>query len=210
MGKVKIRTRERGSKWDPDGKLGVSGAIQASLTELSSTTGLLRGSRAALYPIWLHRSRDNRVTYHVVLTFQLLLPVASAPAPLHASHDTRLAAQTVPRLALPCRDHAAPMTMKLRLRHSPSPAPLSFDSLPSTPPPSPPPASLSGLPPPTSWLSARDMKIFGADPLKSTSEIGLVQCKDCAKPILRSAVAEHAGALIWFMSPSGCLRTLVS
>ena len=45
------------------------------------------------------------------------------------------------------------------------------------------------------------MKIFGADPLKSTSEIGIVQCKDCAKPILRSAVAEHAGAVVSFWSP---------
>ncbi|KAI9438896.1 SCA7-domain-containing protein [Lactarius psammicola] len=84
------------------------------------------------------------------------------------------------------------MTLKLRLKQSPSPAPLTFDTLPPTPPPSSPSVSLSALPPPTSWLSARDMKIFGADPLKSTSEIGIVQCKDCAKPILRSAVAEHA------------------
>ncbi|KAI9459034.1 SCA7, zinc-binding domain-containing protein [Russula earlei] len=83
------------------------------------------------------------------------------------------------------------MTIKLRIRHSPSPAPFSFDILSSTPP-SPPSTSLSPLPPPTSWLSARDMKIFGADPLRSTSEIGIVQCKDCAKPILRSVVAEHA------------------
>jgi len=57
---------------------------------------------------------------------------------------------------------------------------------------------LSGPPPPTSWLSARDMKIFGADPLKSTSEIGIVQCKDCAKPVLRSAITEHAGAVVSF------------
>ncbi|KAH9066723.1 SCA7-domain-containing protein [Lactarius vividus] len=84
------------------------------------------------------------------------------------------------------------MTLKLRLKHSPSPAPFSFDNLPPTPPPSSPPVSLSALPPPTSWLTARDMKIFGADPLKSTSEIGIVQCKDCAKPILRSAAVEHA------------------
>ncbi|KAI9440603.1 SCA7-domain-containing protein [Lactarius indigo] len=84
------------------------------------------------------------------------------------------------------------MTLKLRLKQSPSPTPLVFDNLPPTPPPSSPPVSLSALPPPTSWLTARDMKIFGADPLKSTSEIGIVQCKDCAKPILRSAAAEHA------------------
>ena len=54
------------------------------------------------------------------------------------------------------------------------------------------------------------MKIFGADPLKSTSEIGLVQCKDCAKPILRSAIAEHAGAVVSFYSPRGLLPTRVS
>jgi SAGA-associated factor 73 len=53
------------------------------------------------------------------------------------------------------------------------------------------------------------MKIFGADPLKSTSEIGLVQCKDCAKPILRSAIAEHAGALVSFCSPIALLPTRV-
>lgn len=87
------------------------------------------------------------------------------------------------------------MTLKLTLKLSPSPAPLSFDNLPPTPPPTSPPLSLSALSPPTSWLTARDMKIFGADPLKSTSEIGIVQCKDCAKPILRSVAAEHAGEL---------------
>ena len=87
------------------------------------------------------------------------------------------------------------MTLKLRLKQSPSPAPLSFDNLPPTPPPSSSPVSLSAASPPTAWLTARDMKIFGADPLKSTSEFGIVQCKDCAKPILRSVVAEHAGAV---------------
>ncbi|KAI0305848.1 SCA7, zinc-binding domain-containing protein [Multifurca ochricompacta] len=85
------------------------------------------------------------------------------------------------------------MTYKLRPKQSPSPAPFTFDNLPSPSPASPSTSSsFNGLPPPTSWLSARDMKIFGADPLKSTSEIGIVQCKDCAKPILRSAIAEHA------------------
>src|SRR5712672_4696744 len=95
------------------------------------------------------------------------------------------------------------MAVRLRLKHSPtpSPAPFSFKTLSSSPPPASPPSSSAALPPPTSWLSARDMKIFGADPLKSTSEIGIVQCKDCAKPILRSAVAEHAGAVVSFWSP---------
>ena len=47
------------------------------------------------------------------------------------------------------------------------------------------------------------MKIFGADPLKSTSEIGILQCKDCAKPILRSVAAEHAGAVASSYSSPG-------
>ncbi|THG99152.1 hypothetical protein EW026_g3158 [Hermanssonia centrifuga] len=34
------------------------------------------------------------------------------------------------------------------------------------------------------------MKVFGATPLKTT--VGIVKCKDCEKPVLRSAMAEHA------------------
>ncbi|KAH9945727.1 SCA7-domain-containing protein [Amylocystis lapponica] len=34
------------------------------------------------------------------------------------------------------------------------------------------------------------MKLFGSEPLKS--EIGVVKCKDCGKPVLRSAIVEHA------------------
>ncbi|TFY56667.1 hypothetical protein EVG20_g8840 [Dentipellis fragilis] len=82
--------------------------------------------------------------------------------------------------------------MTLKLKPSPSPPVFSFDDLPSSPPPFSPSTSAL-LSPPTSWLSARDMKIFGADPLRSASDIGIVQCKDCDKPILRSAAAEHAG-----------------
>ncbi|TFY73914.1 hypothetical protein EWM64_g10098 [Hericium alpestre] len=83
--------------------------------------------------------------------------------------------------------------MSFNLKVSPSPPPFSFDQLPSSPPPQSPSSSLSTPDsPPTSWLSARDMKIFGADPLRSASDIGIVQCKLCAKPILRSAAAEHA------------------
>ncbi|KAG6337345.1 hypothetical protein ID866_1718, partial [Astraeus odoratus] len=44
--------------------------------------------------------------------------------------------------------------------------------------------------PPTSWLSARDMKIFGAQPLRS--DIGVVRCVECDKPVLRSAISDHA------------------
>ena len=49
--------------------------------------------------------------------------------------------------------------------------------------------------PPSSWLSAPDMKIFGSRPLTATSEIGLVKCKECGKPVLRSFMADHAGTL---------------
>ncbi|KAI0704295.1 SCA7, zinc-binding domain-containing protein [Cytidiella melzeri] len=81
------------------------------------------------------------------------------------------------------------MTLKLKSSRSPSPAPsFSWERLPNSPKapdtPSDPPS------PPTQWLSAKDMKIFGASPLGST--VGLVRCKDCEKPIMRSAMAEHA------------------
>ncbi|PPQ65480.1 hypothetical protein CVT26_000120 [Gymnopilus dilepis] len=74
----------------------------------------------------------------------------------------------------------------LKLKPSPPPqSPFSWDI--SSPSP------VSEAPsPPTSWLSARDMKLFGARPLSSTSDIGLVRCNDCGKPILRSFVTEHA------------------
>ncbi|EGN96529.1 hypothetical protein SERLA73DRAFT_184605 [Serpula lacrymans var. lacrymans S7.3] len=82
------------------------------------------------------------------------------------------------------------MTLKLKPT-SKSPSPFSWNTLaPSTPPRSPAP-DLTSLPsPPTSWLSARDMKIYGAQPLRS--DIGVVRCNDCDKPILKSAAAEHA------------------
>lgn len=84
--------------------------------------------------------------------------------------------------------------MTLKLKPSASPPPFSFENLPSTPPPPSPSPSLSHCPsPPTSWLSARDMKVFGSEPLRSATDIGIVQCKECAKPVLRSAAAEHAG-----------------
>ena len=35
------------------------------------------------------------------------------------------------------------------------------------------------------------MKVFGAEPLEQ--EIGIVKCKDCLKPVMRSAFLEHAG-----------------
>lgn len=83
--------------------------------------------------------------------------------------------------------------MVLRLkRPSHSPSPFSWQSLApprySTPPTE---AQVAELPsPPTSWLSARDMKIFGVEPLRS--DLGVVRCSDCDKPVLRSAISDHA------------------
>src|SRR5882762_6673356 len=88
--------------------------------------------------------------------------------------------------------HSPQMTLKLK--PSLSSSPFSFENLPTTPPPISPSTSQSSLPsPPTSWLSAADMKVYGADPLRSVNEFGIVQCKECSKPILRSAIAEHVG-----------------
>lgn len=84
-------------------------------------------------------------------------------------------------------------TMVFRLkRPSHPPSPFSWDSLTaprsSTPPTE---AHVAELPsPPTSWLSARDMKIFGVEPLRS--DLGVVRCNDCDKPVLRSAISDHA------------------
>jgi len=84
------------------------------------------------------------------------------------------------------------MTLKLKSSSS-SPVAFSWDTLLPSPSPTPDPASLPS--PPTSWLSARDMKLFGAQPLTSTSDIGVVKCKECEKPVLRSFMLEHAGGL---------------
>ncbi|KAI0629302.1 SCA7-domain-containing protein [Trametes polyzona] len=79
------------------------------------------------------------------------------------------------------------MTLKLKPSASPPASPFTWDVSPQTPPvhssSSPPPS------PPTAWLSARDMKIYGAEPLEQ--EIGVVKCKECLKPVLRSAIVEH-------------------
>ena len=45
------------------------------------------------------------------------------------------------------------------------------------------------------------MKIFGARPLTSTSEIGLVRCQECGKPLLKSFIAEHSGDFLFFSLP---------
>lgn len=91
-------------------------------------------------------------------------------------------------------------TMTVRLRASPAASPsspFSWDNVPITPPlPSGP--STPGSPP-TQWLSAPDMKVFGAEPLKSSYAV--VKCRDCGKPVLESAIGEHAGkrTYIWVM-----------
>ncbi|KAI0820794.1 SCA7-domain-containing protein [Trametes gibbosa] len=81
------------------------------------------------------------------------------------------------------------MTLKLKPSSSPPASPFSWEVSPQTP------ASRHSLDPPpsppTAWLNARDMKTFGAEPLEL--QVGIVKCKDCLKPILRSAAQEHAG-----------------
>lgn len=85
------------------------------------------------------------------------------------------------------------MTLKLKATSSPSPSPFDWDATNNSPQPS----DYASLPsPPTSWLSARDMKLFGADPLFSPSRFGLVKCNQCSKPVLRSFISEHAGLQI--------------
>ncbi|OCH93669.1 SCA7-domain-containing protein [Obba rivulosa] len=81
------------------------------------------------------------------------------------------------------------MTLKLKSSQSPPASPFCWDNVSSSSPP--PKSGSAALSPPTSWLSARDMKMFGAEPLNLT-EIGIIKCKDCGKIVLRSAVLEHA------------------
>ncbi|KAF8200385.1 SCA7, zinc-binding domain-containing protein [Pholiota molesta] len=79
--------------------------------------------------------------------------------------------------------------MTLKLKPSPGPvSPFSWD-IPSPTTSADTPAAPS---PPTSWLAARDMKVFGARPLTSTADVGLVKCSHCSKPILRSCIVEHS------------------
>ncbi|KAJ8094345.1 SAGA complex subunit Sgf73 [Marasmius tenuissimus] len=86
------------------------------------------------------------------------------------------------------------MTLKLKLKGGAPqpPQPFDWDYLSgSSPEPS---HDTTSYNPPTSWLPARDMKLYGAQPLASTSDIGVVRCKDCDKPILRSVILEHAAS----------------
>ncbi|THH09904.1 hypothetical protein EW145_g1692 [Phellinidium pouzarii] len=81
------------------------------------------------------------------------------------------------------------MSLKLKPAIASSPKiPFSWDNLPTSPSvttPSDPPSS-----PATQWLDAKHMKIFGAEPLRS--EFGIVRCSECDKPVLRSAMLDHA------------------
>ena len=87
------------------------------------------------------------------------------------------------------------MTLKLKPANHPTPPPFSWTA--SSPLLS--PKEIPTLPsPPTSWLSARDMKVFGAQPLNSASVFGVSRCKDCNKPILRSSMSDHAGIYLRF------------
>ena len=89
-----------------------------------------------------------------------------------------------------------PMPLKIKSSPSPPASPFTWDLLPHTPP-----SDLDRPPsPPTSWLTARDMKTFGAEPL--VHDIGIVKCKDCLKPVLRSAVLDHVGMCSPFSPPS--------
>ncbi|KAH7106056.1 SCA7-domain-containing protein [Auriculariales sp. MPI-PUGE-AT-0066] len=43
--------------------------------------------------------------------------------------------------------------------------------------------------PPTSWLPAKDQRVYGSDPLRS--DVGYVKCRDCNKVVIRAIMAEH-------------------
>jgi hypothetical protein len=88
------------------------------------------------------------------------------------------------------------VTVTMTLKLKPSSPLLPFVSWNVDSPP--PTLQISSLPsPPTSWLTARDMRLFGVRPLTATSDIGLVKCKECGKPILRSFMVDHAGWLLF-------------
>ncbi|KAG6896267.1 hypothetical protein C0993_008607, partial [Termitomyces sp. T159_Od127] len=79
------------------------------------------------------------------------------------------------------------MTLKLKPSspRSPPSSPFSFDANDSAAEPT----VLSS--PPTHWHPASTMRIYGAQPLSTISEVGVVRCKDCSKPVLRSSISEH-------------------
>jgi len=45
--------------------------------------------------------------------------------------------------------------------------------------------------PPTSWLPAKDQRVFGSEPLRENG--GYVKCKDCAKVVMKSTLLDHMG-----------------
>jgi SAGA-associated factor 73 len=77
--------------------------------------------------------------------------------------------------------------MGLKLRDTPeSTSPFSWDvTVPHLGDPSTLPEA------PTSWMTMREMRIYSSEPLKN--DVGIVKCKECNKPVLRSAVKEHLG-----------------
>lgn len=85
------------------------------------------------------------------------------------------------------------MTIQLKKLQSPTPILTDWDNAVAGPTDVP-PTHIASLPsPPTAWLSARDMKVFGSTPLKE--QIGIVRCKQCDRPVLRTAFADHYGML---------------
>lgn len=87
------------------------------------------------------------------------------------------------------------MTMAIQLKKLQSPASVLTDWDNAVAEPTDvPQTQIASLPsPPTAWLSARDMKVFGSTPLRE--QIGIVRCKQCDRPVLRSAFADHYGEL---------------
>lgn len=85
------------------------------------------------------------------------------------------------------------MTIQLKKLQSPTPVLTDWDNA-VTEPTEIPLSQIASLPsPPTAWLSAKDMAVFGSAPLRE--QIGIVRCKQCDRPVLRSAFAEHHGML---------------
>lgn len=74
---------------------------------------------------------------------------------------------------------------------SPPVNPFSWDDLSTSPSDDPTPAPANAGTPPISYLPAKDMKTFGLNPLRPEYGTGVVRCKHCKKPVLRSAFSEH-------------------
>ncbi|KZV92366.1 SCA7-domain-containing protein [Exidia glandulosa HHB12029] len=88
------------------------------------------------------------------------------------------------------------MALRLRLPNgqpAPSSAPFNFDAPSPDSPGSQPTddeAHKDPTSPPTSWLPAKDMKIYDSEPLNG--DVGFVRCPDCSKTVLKSALTEHS------------------